>query len=258
MDKAPHNNNNIPPTIKQTDGGCRNCERRFDSLCGVLDCDELDLLDEMMEHQHFKSQETIIYEEDEADNVYNIAEGVLRLTKLLPDGRRLVTGFLYPGDFVGLAFHNNYSYSVEAVTNVKVCRFPRKKLEKLLEQIPKLETKLLGMMSNELKEAQDQMMLLGRKSPKERLASFLLNISHRKMDNIAGPAKIHLISEPAKEFELPMSRMDISDYLGLTIETVSRTLTSFSKDKIIATEGRKKIAILNRERLDDIAAGDLD
>ena len=258
MDKVAQGKSKTSPAQTPSDGSCRNCERRFDSLCGVLNCDELDLLNAMMEHQNFEAQATIIYEEDEAKNVYNIAEGVLRLTKLLPDGRRLVTGFLYPGDFVGLAFHNQYSYSVEAVTDVKVCRFPRLKLEALLKEIPKLETKLLGMMSNELKEAQDQMMLLGRKSPKERLASFILNISLRKIDAIAGPAKIHLLSLPSDEFELPMSRMDISDYLGLTIETVSRTLTAFSKDKIISTEGRKKICILNREKLEDIAAGDLD
>lgn len=256
MDKPQLDNQLEVTPVNKTDGNCRNCDRRFDSLCGVLDCEELDILEEMMEHQVFEPKATIIYEEDEANNVYNISEGILRLTKLLPDGRRLVTGFLYPGDFVGLAFHNNYSYSVEAVTKVKVCRFPRLKLEALLKEIPKLESKLLGMMSNELKEAQDRMMLLGRKSPKERLASFILNISSRKVEPSEGPAKPHLISEPNDSFELPMSRMDISDYLGLTIETVSRTLTSFSKDGVISTEGRKIINILNREKLEDIADGE--
>jgi CRP/FNR family transcriptional regulator len=238
------------------ENACRNCDRRFDSLCGVLNCDELDILDEMMEHQVFEPKATIIYEEDEAKNVYNITDGILRLTKLLPDGRRLVTGFLYPGDFVGLAFHNHYSYSVEAVTKVKVCRFPRLKLEALLKKIPKLESKLLGMMSNELKEAQDRMMLLGRKSPKERLASFLLSISKRKIETSSSPAKHNNLLEPLDSFELPMSRMDISDYLGLTIETVSRTLTIFSKEGVISTEGRKKINILDREKLQDISDGE--
>ena len=257
MDKQQLNNDLVVEIDAQKEGMCRNCDRRFDSLCGVLSCDELDILEEMMEHQFFEPKATIIYEEDEAKNVYNIATGILRLTKLLPDGRRLVTGFLYPGDFVGLAFHNNYSYSVEAVTEAKLCRFPRLKLEALLKEIPKLESKLLGMMSNELKEAQDRMMLLGRKSPKERLASFLLNISKRKLEPSEGPAKHNLLLEPNDSFELPMSRMDISDYLGLTIETVSRTLTSFCKDNIISTEGRKKINILNRELLEDIADGDV-
>ncbi|MCK5041219.1 MAG: helix-turn-helix domain-containing protein, partial [Sphingomonadales bacterium] len=257
MDKPQFDSELGASPVVRTESICRNCDRRFDSLCGVLNCDELDILSEMMEHQFFEAKDTIIYEEDEAKNVYNIAEGILRLTKLLPDGRRLVTGFLYPGDFVGLAFHDNYSYSVEAVTEVKVCRFPRLKLEALLKEIPKLESKLLGMMSNELKEAQDQMMLLGRKSPKERLASFLLNISQRKIEKSAGPARDKLLDKPNNSFELPMSRMDISDYLGLTIETVSRTLTTFTKNGIISTEGRKKINILNREKLEDIADGDL-
>jgi len=231
---------------------CRSCTRRFDSLCGVLDCTELDRLDDMMTHQVFESGATLIYEEDEAESVYNISEGVLRLTKLLPDGRRLVTGFLYPGDFVGLAFHDRYSYSVEAVSTVEVCRFPRLKLEGLLKEIPKLESKLLGMMSNEIKEAQDQMVLLGRKSPAERMASFLLAFSRRRMEKQIGR---HFADVPQDDFTLPMSRQDISDYLGLTIETVSRTITKFGKEGIIEIKGRKGICILQRERLEDMAAG---
>jgi CRP/FNR family transcriptional regulator, anaerobic regulatory protein len=233
---------------------CRYCERRFDSLCGVLDVDELDILESIMRHQHLESGETLIYEEDEAGSVYNIAEGVVRLCRLLPDGRRMVTGFLYPGDFVGLAFHDHYSYSVEAITDTVVCRFPRLKLEALMKDIPKLETRLLGMMSNEIKEAQDQMVLLGRKSPKERVASFLLNISTRRLKRETGSNKSRDVQA---KFTLPMGRVDISDYLGLTIETVSRTLTAFTKQGVLAIEGRKNIEILDIEMLETIAAGDI-
>jgi CRP/FNR family transcriptional regulator len=148
----------------------------------------------------------------------------------------------------GLAFHNTYSFSLEAVTEVSVCRFPRLKLENLFKEIPKLEDKLLGMLSNELKEAQDQMMLLARKSPKERLASFILNLSKRNINN----------KTKGLSFDFPMSLVDISDYLGLTIETVSRTLTHFSKEEMIALEGRKKVEILNLESLEELASGNLD
>ncbi len=165
--------------------------------------------------------ETLFYEGDPAQHVFTITEGTLKLYKLLSDGRRQITGFLLPGDFLGLASSASYVSSAEAVTPLTICRFPRRQFMQLLEELPQLEKELLARASSELAEAQDRMLLLGRKTARERLASFLLRLADRRR-----PCAPETIA-------LSMSRADIADYLGLTIETVSRTFTSLKTDGII-------------------------
>ena len=134
----------------------------------------------------------------------------------MADGRRQVVGFLVPGDFLGLAFGRTYVYTAEAITAVAACRFQRSRFMELLEELPALEREILGRTSNELAAAQQQMLLLGRKTARERLASFLADLAERS-DADGGP------------LELPMGRADIADHLGLTIETVSRTFTGLRR-----------------------------
>ena len=145
---------------------------------------------------------------------------MLKLSKLLSDGRRQVTGFLLPGDYLGLASAERYIYSAEAVTPVRICRFARAAFLGLLEQFPALEKALLGRAATELAAAQKQMLLLGRKTARERVATFLAELAARA-GNQGGVV------------ELSMTRTDIADYLGITTETVSRTLTSLRKDGLI-------------------------
>jgi CRP/FNR family transcriptional regulator len=145
------------------------------------------------------------------------------------------------------AFNDIYAYSAEAIEPLELCRFPRKKLEALLVELPRLERRLLGETAHELAAAQDQMLLLGRKTARERLASFLISLSQRAV-------KRHRLASP---LDVPMSRSDMSDFLGLTIETVSRTLTQLRKARLIATRGRKGIAILDMDRLGAMVDGDL-
>ncbi len=222
---------------------CRSCGVRHLSFCGVLDCGELARMDAITIGQDFKAQESIAYEGDEASEVFNITSGVVRLTKLLSDGRRAVTGFLYPGDFLGLAFKDSYINSAEAVTDVEACRMSRQELEGLFHEMPQLEDRLLNMMSNEIVASQDQMLLLGRKSPQEKLATFLLD-QKKKGRGLPGEEN---------RFLLPMARVDIADYLGLTVETVSRTFTRFSKDGLIVLNGAADISILDEQQLSDLA-----
>jgi CRP/FNR family transcriptional regulator len=190
-------------------------------------------------------RQTIFHEGDPADHLFNVTGGTVKLYKLLPDGRRQITGFLFPGDFLGLAMIDCYAYSAEAVGEVSLCRFPRLKLEALLEEFPKVEKRLLGMASNELAAAQDQMLLLGRKTAREKIASFLLLLARRAVD-ADGPDDV---------LELPMSRTDIADYLGLTIETVSRTLTGFKKVGIISMIENGQILIESRAEMEKAAGG---
>jgi len=186
-----------------------------------------------------------ISEGDPATDLFNVVRGSVKLYKLLPDGRRQVTGFLFPGDFLGIAFNDTYAYSAEAIESVQLCRFPRGKLESLLIELPKLERRLLGEAANELAAAQDQMLLLGRKTAQERVASFIVSLSR----------KAEKRKKPASPIALPMSRTDIADYLGLTTETVSRTLTQLRQAGLIATNRRNQVEILNSRGLNDLIDG---
>jgi len=223
-------------------GRCRLCEHRYESLCGVLECEELDRLDQVMTWVHYTPGKIIFMESDKTDNYYNVSDGVVRAVKLMPDGRRTILDFLFKGDFLGLSNNGKYPFSAEAITPVKLCRFPRPRLQELFEDYPKLESRLLGIFGEKLDQAHSQIIDLGRKSPREKLATFLLKLSQKKP--LAGDDNT---------FYLPMSREDISDYLGLTVESISRTFSKFTKEGLIEIENRKKIKLLDIEGLTALA-----
>ena len=118
--------------------------------------------------------ETLFAEGDEADSVYEVVRGMLRLHKLLPDGRRQITGFLSAGHFLGLAPEGICVYTAEAITEVTLCRYKRTAFDRLIDEVPGFAKRLLTVASHELSAAQDQMLLLGRKAAAEKVASFLL------------------------------------------------------------------------------------
>ncbi len=217
---------------------CAACDVRELSICSALRGPELDRIAALVSRSPVGAGQTLFQEGDEANAVYNIIEGAVRLFKLLPDGRRQITGFLFASDFIGLALKDRYAYSAEAITGTVVCRFPRVKLESLFEEMPRLENRLLRQASNELIAAQDQMLLLGRKTAVERLASFLMALAQRQ-----GRAKT------GDTVDLPMTRTDIADYLGLTIETVSRGFTRLRKDGLIETPDSHSAVLRDAEGL---------
>jgi CRP/FNR family transcriptional regulator len=242
----------LKPAIPRPDmsldmrGQCAACEIRELSVCSALSESELARLRAIISTTHVDTGATVISEGDPAADLFNVVRGTVKLYKLLPDGRRLVTGFLFPGDFLGIALNDTYAYSAEAIEPVQLCRFPRKKLEALLAELPRLERRLLGETAHELAAAQDQMLLLGRKTAKERVASFLVSLSRRAEKR----------RRPASPLEIPMSRTDMADYLGLTTETVSRTLTQLRQAKLIAAKGRNGIEIVDMRGLTELVDGD--
>ncbi|MEE8444599.1 MAG: cyclic nucleotide-binding domain-containing protein, partial [Alphaproteobacteria bacterium] len=139
---------------------CAACEVRDMAFCGALTDRELPRLIAILTHVVVEAHQPIIDEGETADYLFNVTGGAVKLYKLLPDGRRQITGFLFEGDFLGIAMNDRYNYSAEAVGRVTLCRFSRRKLESLLDEFPKLEKRLLAMASNELVQAQDQMLLL--------------------------------------------------------------------------------------------------
>jgi CRP/FNR family transcriptional regulator, anaerobic regulatory protein len=228
-----------------TSQDCRRCEIRHLAFCGALDARHLDEIQEIVQTRHVDAGGHVINEGDDALSVFNVASGSIKLYKLLADGRCQITGFLLPGDFCGIATDGTYAYSAEALEPSEICSMPRRKLEAVFSRHPELERRLLAIVSHELSVAQDQMLLLGRKNAIERLAAFLLRQS----------ARCERIGWPADPVQLPMSRADIADYLGLTIETVSRTFTKLKDEGAIRLPTKTVVELANRERLEALAEG---
>lgn len=225
---------------KQT---CADCSVRMISICAALKTDELNGLDALAQHVNFAPRATIMTQDEPADSVFNLTGGVARLYKLLHDGRRQIVGFALPGDFLGLALARQNGFSAEAIDAVEACRFSRGEFSGFVTSHPQLLQRLQEFTSHELSIAQDQMVLLGRRTAEEKVASFLVNWRDR-WARLTGRS----VTLP-----LPMSRQDIADYLGLTIETVSRTFSRFAKDKtiLIVPDG---IRVLNAARMEKAAA----
>jgi CRP/FNR family transcriptional regulator len=223
--------------------GCDECKVRLFSVCGALDTSELEELDRISQSKMFAAKAMLFDQGAIAGNVFNVTDGMVRLYKSLPDGRRQIVGFALPGDFLGLALMDRYGVAAEAVTDVKVCRFSRATFLGYIDGKPHLLRRLHEFAGHELSLAQDQMLLLGRRSAEEKVAAFLLNLQKRY-------GRLGAISVTVP---LPMTRQDIADYLGLTIETVSRTLTKFAREKIIVIvpDG---VRLIGAGRLDQLAA----
>ena len=224
---------------------CASCQQGKGAFCAGLDRDELKLLLAIMAQSAVGAADTIFREGDPARSMFSVAVGRVKLYKLLPDGRRQIFTFLFPGDFFGLANDHGYAYTAEALTPVVLCRYPRQPFERLLERVPRLERRLLEITVAELRAAQDHMVLLGRKSAREKVASFL----------VAEASEGEARGQPAGLVALPMCRTDIADYLGLTIETVSRTVTGFKREGIIALPDSGHIQLCRPDEMRQLAEG---
>lgn len=224
--------------------GCDRCSVRLFSVCGALTSCELAALDGISQIKSYAAKAALFEQGAETANVFNVTEGVVRLFMLLPDGRRQIVGFALPGDFLGLALMDRYTVSAEAVSAVKVCRFERTTFIEFVDGKPHFLRKLHEFASHELSLAQEQMLLLGRRNAEEKVAAFLFNQQSR----------YGRIGKLSVTIPLPMGRQDIADYLGLTIETVSRTLTNLARRKlvVIVPDG---VRILAPECLRSLAEG---
>ncbi len=225
---------------------CAHCEVRGRSVCDAIPDRDLARLAAAAVTRDFPRGRVFIEEGQPAVDFFNMTAGTAKLFKMMPDGRQQIVGFAGAGHFLGLAVADNYAFSAQAVEPVRVCRFSRVKLQSVIHDFPALEQRLLETACNELVTAQETMLLLGRKSASERVASFL--ISWARVSGTCG--------HPRDRVHLPMTRADIADHLGLTIETVSRTLTRFRNEKRIRVNDASEITILDRAGLEALAAGE--
>lgn len=199
---------------------------------------ELAVLDQVGVVVSFARETTVFHEGDAAEYYYKVVSGAVRSCKLLADGRRYIADFFLPGDFVGLG-GDHHLFTAEAVSDTILVRYARRSVERLIGEQPRLGKCFLAMLSEGLCSAQAQMLLLGRKTAQEKIASFLLAMAERTG---AGDGA-----------KLPMSRTDIGDYLGLTTETVSRIFTQFRHVGVIALKGLNEVHILDRGILTELA-----
>ena len=226
---------------------CNSCGARALTVCGAVDQPDLQRLSELAEAMTLKSGAVLAREGDPAPHVFSITSGSLRVYKLLPDGRRQITGFLFAGDFLGLAIGDEYVFSAEAMEASTVCRFRKEPFRALVQQSPPLEHMLLKRTMHELAAAQNQMLLLGRKTAIERMAYFLLDLPGHDPARPSAPGHVRL----------PMKRAEIADYLGLTIETVSRVLTRMKLKGLISTPSQSELIIERPDRMRQHALGEI-
>jgi CRP/FNR family transcriptional regulator len=218
---------------------CQTCTARSLTVCASLNPEEQARLSAMSNTVCLQPHQTLFQEGDDADSVYNITCGSVSISKSLSDGRRQITGFLGAGDFLGLNTRDAYTVSAEALTDTRVCKFPRQAFGRLMAELPNLEHRLLAVAETELAAAQEQILLLGRKTAMERIASFLLLQAER----------IRARGLPDNPVSLPMTRAEVADYLGLTIETVSRCFTKLRKLDVIGLPASDRVQIRQPERL---------
>jgi CRP/FNR family transcriptional regulator, anaerobic regulatory protein len=188
---------------------------------------------------------TIISDEEPVDFFANIVTGAVKLTKTLPDGRQQIVGLLFAPDFLGRAYSKSNPYTAEAATGVEICTFPNAAFERLVGEYPGLQQRLFQHTLDELDAARDWMLLLGRKTAEEKVASFLYMLARRGL--MTGCE--HKNTPRTSSFELPLTRSDMADYLGLTIETVSRQLTRLKTSNVIRLSTNRLIVVPDLERL---------
>ena len=227
---------------------CDGCLIRNRAICASLDDDELTLLNQIGHKQSLVVGETLVWEGDESLWVASVIEGVMKLSTSLEDGREQIVGIAYASDFVGRPFGDKVKETITAITDTHVCAYHRRDFEKFASEHPELEHKLLERTLTELDRARQWMLLLGRKTAREKLATFLIDVSVR-LSGISYAAEF----APMDTFKLPFGRQHIADILGLTIETVSRQLTELTKIGLIKLIDQREVVILDRQRLEELA-----
>lgn len=230
-------------TAASHDFPCQSCAVRDRSICAALSDEELREASKITTAVELAKGATVFFEGDENTYLFNVVSGAVRLSKLLYDGRRQVTGFLFTGDFLGLSVADEYAYTAETLSETSLCRFNRASLIKLLDRFPKLEHRLLELASNELVEAHAHMMLLGQKQVTEKVSATLVHLMKRIGQRRGGAIVI----------DLPMTRTDLAEYAGVRTETVSRCLTRLRKQKVISLPEPSSVHILQEDELNRLS-----
>ena len=230
--------------IQFTSHDCGSCPIRHRAVCARCDDDELSRLEEIKYYRSFEPGQTVIWSGDQMDFLGSIVSGVATLSQTMEDGRTQMVGLLLPSDFVGRPGRGAAAYDVTAVTDLTMCCFRRKPFEQMMETTPHIAQRLLQMTLDELDAAREWMLILGRKTAREKIASLLAILGRRDASlGLGGPVGDEMA------FDLPLTREAMADYLGLTLETVSRQVSALKKDGIIALEGKRRVRVPSYDAL---------
>jgi CRP/FNR family transcriptional regulator len=230
---------------------CGACPIRHRAVCARCEADELELLDRMKFYRTFAAGQPIVWAGDRLDFVGSVVTGIASLNQTLEDGRRQTVGLLFPSDFLGRPGRDRVRYDVTAVGEVTLCCFRRGPFEALMRDMPHISGRLLEMTMDELDAARDWMLILGRKSAREKIASLLAIIARRD-----SALRLTQPGDGAR-FDLPMTREAMADYLGLTLETVSRQINGLKRDGVIRLEGPRGVTVPRFARLREETGGDI-
>ena len=220
---------------------CYQCVVRNSAICAALSHDELDALSRLGRKQRVVRGQTLVWEGDDAIIVANIISGILKVSMSISDGREQIVGVVFPADFIGRPFGQKSAYSVTALSDAELCIFSRSSFDAFARNHPALEHKLLQRTLEELDRAREWMLLLGKKTATERIATLLLETGCSVEQN------------ELNEFAVPLDRQQMGDVLGLTIETVSRQLSRLKADGVIGLPDRRMVSIQDRRRLQDLS-----
>lgn len=233
---------------------CGTCPIQHRAVCSYCDADELVELDQIKYYRSYDAGQPVLWAGDHMEFVASVVEGIASLAQAMEDGRTQMVGLLLPSDFIGRPGRDLAPYNVVAVTNLTLCCFRKKPFEELMARTPHLASRLLEMTLDELDSAREWMLLLGRKTAHEKISSLLAILATRD----AALRK----QKPADgaAFDLPLTREAMADYLGLTLETVSRQISSLKKRGVIELKGKRRVVVPDFARLlgetgDDVDGG---
>lgn len=231
------------PDLRKPHERCSACPIRHRAVCSTCGPAELTELEGTKFYREYLPGQEIVGEGEVTTMLGSVVTGVVALHKSMEDGRRQIVGLLFASDFIGRPFRPVAPFEAVAVTDVRMCLFRRSQFEELLTRNRHLERRLLEMTLDELDAARDWMLLLGRKSAREKLASILLIFARR--DALLERRSVR----DGTSFPIPLSRTSIAEYLGLTIETVSRQLTGLRKDGIIDLPSARTVSLRDLDEL---------
>ena len=231
---------------------CGDCPIRHRAVCARCDAQELAELEKIKYYRSYEAGQTVIWSGDSMDFVASVVTGIATLTQTMEDGRRQMVGLLLPSDFVGRPGRATAAYDVTATTDVVMCCFRKRPFEEVMLRTPHIAQRLLEMTLDELDAAREWMLLLGRKTAREKIASLMAILARRdatlKLRGTQGPLT----------FDLPLTREAMADYLGLTLETVSRQISALKRDGVIVLDGKRHVTVPDFGRLIDEAGDDSD
>ena len=228
---------------------CDDCPIRHRAVCARCDTDELERLDEIKYYRKFEAGQTVVWSGDHMDFVGSVVSGIATLTQTMEDGRTQMVGLLLPSDFVGRPDRTAIDFDVIANDNLTLCCFDRLRFKKLIEETPHVAHRLMELALDELDAARDWMLLLGRKTAREKIATFIEMLARRSVDGDLSQTQ---------DINLHMTRDQIANFLGLTLETVSRQFSALKKEGIIDFSDRRHFRVADHAALQNETGDDAD